>query len=201
MKTFVSFFLPFFCCVTCFLHSVDVVLWHAFDGFLKEKFHEVVADFNAQSDDCQILPVYQGNYREVLEKGMQAYQDKDHPHILHVYEVETLSMMLRPDLFKPVGDIIEEREINRYLRSVKAFYSDLNGEMLSFPWNISTGVLFYNKEAFKKAGLDPECPPKTWVELEKVGEKLVQHGFQGFTTGGVTPIFSLSAFKTLFNFI
>jgi sn-glycerol 3-phosphate transport system substrate-binding protein len=70
-----------------------------------------------------------------------------------------------------------------YLPSVTGYYSDSAGNMLSFPFNSSTPVMYYNKTQFKKAGLDPEAPPKTWPELEAMAKKLQASGVKcGFTT-------------------
>jgi sn-glycerol 3-phosphate transport system substrate-binding protein len=71
-----------------------------------------------------------------------------------------------------------------YLSAVTGYYTDTEGSMLSMPFNSSTPVLYYNKEAFEAAGLDPNTPPKTWPELESFAEKLQASGTAcGFTTG------------------
>ncbi len=65
-----------------------------------------------------------------------------------------------------------------------AYYSDTQGQLLSMPFNSSTQVLYINKDAFKKAGLDPNRPPKTWPEVGDAAEKLKASGMAcGFTTG------------------
>ncbi|MBM3557368.1 MAG: sn-glycerol-3-phosphate ABC transporter substrate-binding protein UgpB, partial [Alphaproteobacteria bacterium] len=71
-----------------------------------------------------------------------------------------------------------------YLGAVTGYYSTADGKLLSFPFNSSTPVFYWNKEAFKKAGLDPEKPPKTWPEVGEYGKKLVSSGATkcGFST-------------------
>lgn len=164
----------------------EIVLWHAFDGPLAEKFIEIVEDFNHHSGNYKIVPMQKGNYKEVVEKGVEAYKKGEQPHILQVYEIATLTTMLTPELFKPVDDLMlsfnKKFDPDVYIDAVRDFYSTSEGKMLSFPWNASTGILFYNKNAFTKAGLDPEKPPKTWPELEQMGLALVKKGYKGFTT-------------------
>ena len=95
-------------------------------------------------------------------------------------------MMLQETNYVPVGDLLAKYQShfdpNDYIDVVWKFYSAPNGKMLSLPWNASTGILFYNKTAFKKSGLDPEKPPVTWPEFERMGEKLHQAGYFGYTT-------------------
>jgi sn-glycerol 3-phosphate transport system substrate-binding protein len=69
-----------------------------------------------------------------------------------------------------------------YIDAVREFYSTKDNKMFSLPWNASTGILFYNKKAFEKAGLDPNVPPATWEEMESMGVKLVAAGYKGFVT-------------------
>lgn len=170
---------------TC-LSARDIVLWHAFDGFLEEKFCEIIEDFNHHSGTYRIVPIRKGNYAEVYEQGVDSIREGNRPHILQVYEVATLTMMLQEDCYVPVEELMSKYhrrfDPDVYIDSVRKFYSAPNGKMLSLPWNASTGILFYNKEAFKEAGLDPEHAPKTWPELEFMGKKLTQKGYKGFTT-------------------
>lgn len=159
---------------------------HAFDGFLEEKFSEIVEEFNQDSNHNKIKLKQVKDYKVAYEEGMKEHHEGKGPHILQVYEVATLSMMLEEEAYVPVGDLLNKYQSrfdpDVYIDVVRKFYSAPNGKMLSLPWNASTGVLFYNKTAFKKAGLNPEKPPETWPELEKMGEKLHKAGFYGYTT-------------------
>jgi sn-glycerol 3-phosphate transport system substrate-binding protein len=77
----------------------------------------------------------------------------------------------------------EEFDPARYLAAITGYYSDLNGNMLSFPFNSSTPILYYNKDQFRAVGLDPERPPTTWPEVESMARKLVEAGVRcGFTS-------------------
>lgn len=168
------------------LFGIEIVVLHAFDGFLEEKFSEIVEEFNEKFDHHRIKLQQAKNYKEAYEEGMIAHKKGKGPHVLQVYEVATLSMMLQEENYIPIGDLLNQYQSHfdpdRYIDVVRKFYSAPNGKMLSLPWNASTGVLFYNKTAFKKAGLDPEKPPATWPEFEKMGKKLYQAGYNGFTT-------------------
>ena len=165
---------------------MEIVMVHAFEGFLEEKFSEIVKEFNEKFDHHRVKLQQAKNYKEAYEEGMAAHKKGKGPHVLQVYEVATLSMMLQEENYIPIGDLLNQYQSHfdpdRYIDVVRKFYSAPNGKMLSLPWNASTGVLFYNKTAFKKAGLDPEKPPATWPELEKMGKKLYQAGYSGFTT-------------------
>ncbi|MCB1116154.1 MAG: extracellular solute-binding protein [Chlamydiia bacterium] len=176
----------FFFCLAMNGWAADIVVVHAFDGFLKEQFTEIVEAFNAQSEKSHVTPSQAKNYKEAFEEGIAAHRLGKGPHILQVYEVATLSMMLQEDLYIPVSDLLEQFHAcfdqGVYIDVVRKFYSAPNGKMLSLPWNASTGIVFYNKEAFRKAGLDPNVPPKTWPDLEKMGRKLKGAGYIGYTT-------------------
>ncbi|WP_420421139.1 extracellular solute-binding protein [Simkania sp.] len=168
------------------IRAQEIYLWHAFEGFLEEKFLEIVADFNHHLETHQVIPVYKGNYKQTYEEGVRSFDEGHPPHLLQVYEVATLSMMLDFNRYVPVETIMKDYYHNFdpyvYIDIVRHFYSNFEEELLSLPWNASTGILFYNKEAFRQAGLDPERPPRTWLELEEMGEKLIAAGYQGFTT-------------------
>lgn len=171
---------------SCNLWAEEIVMVHAFDGFLNEKFTEIVEEFNHRSQTTHVTLKQVKDYKVAYEEGIKSHQEGKGPHILQVYEVATLSMMLDEGRFVPVGDLLKQFETSFdsgvYIDVVRKFYSAPNGKMLSLPWNASTGILFYNKEAFKKAGLDPEKPPRTWPEFEKMGRKLKEAGYIGYTT-------------------
>jgi sn-glycerol 3-phosphate transport system substrate-binding protein len=166
--------------------KTEILFWHAFEGFLYERFAEIVNDFNEESKDYHVELVYKGNYTQTYNQGIEAFKKGNPPHILFVYEVATQTMMLHPEMFLPVDELMSKHykkfDQDIYIGAVRDFYSTADGKMCSLPWNASTGILYYNKKAFEAAGLDPEKPPRTWEEMESFGEKLVEAGYTGFTT-------------------
>ncbi|MBI5274413.1 MAG: extracellular solute-binding protein [Chlamydiales bacterium] len=169
-----------------FLFSTDIIFWHSFEGFLYDKFKEIIDDFNHQSSNYTVILVYKGNYADTFKLGVTAFENNTPPHLLQVYEVATQTMMLKPQMFVPADAIMrlyfKKFDSDVYIDAVREFYSTSDGKMFSLPWNASTGILFYNKKAFEVAGLDPNHPPKTWEEMEAMGLKLVKAGYNGFVT-------------------
>ena len=98
-----------------------------------------------------------------------AFRSRSQPAIVQVNEVATATMTAAKGAIYPVysmmRDMGEPFSLNDYLPAVSGYYTDASGNLLSFPFNSSTPILYYNKTMFRDAGLDPETPPKTWPEL------------------------------------
>ena len=88
------------------LFGQEIVVVHAFDGFLNEKFIEIVEEFNRQSQTTHVTLKQAKNYKVAYEEGIKSHKEGQGPHILQVYEVATLSMMLDEGRFVPVGDLL-----------------------------------------------------------------------------------------------
>ncbi|MCB1546505.1 MAG: sn-glycerol-3-phosphate ABC transporter substrate-binding protein UgpB [Hyphomicrobiaceae bacterium] len=174
--------------VTTAKAATEIQWWHAMGGKLGEKVDAIAKGFNASQKDYVVVPVYKGNYTETMTSAIAAFRAKKPPHIVQVFEVGTASMMSAKGAIYPVFELMAKSKLpfdqSTYLSAVTGYYSDSKGNMLSMPFNSSTPVLYYNKTAFKKAGLDPAKPPKTWPELEAFAKKLQAAGYKcGFTTG------------------
>jgi sn-glycerol 3-phosphate transport system substrate-binding protein len=170
------------------LAATEIEWWHAMGGELGEKVNEIAEGFNASQSDYLLKPVYKGNYTETMTAAIAAFRAGQQPHIVQVFEVGTASMMSAKGAIKPVHELMAESgepfDPKDYLSAVTGYYTDADGNMLSMPFNSSTPVLYYNKDAFAKAGLDPESPPATWPEVEAAARKLQAAGYPcGFTTG------------------
>lgn len=168
--------------------QTEIQWWHAMDGRLGEKVNEIAEKFNASQGDYSLKPVYKGNYTETMTAAIAAFRAKQHPHIVQVFEVGTATMMSAKGAIYPVyqlmADAGESFDPGAYLSAVTGYYTDTDGNMLSMPFNSSTPVLYYNKEALEKAGLDPESPPTTWPEVEAAAKAVQEAGYPcGFTTG------------------
>jgi len=167
--------------------AVEIQWWHAMGGELGKKLEKIANDFNAGQSEYKVLPVYKGTYPETLTAAIAAFRAKQQPHIVQVFEVGTGTMMAAKGAVYPIYQLMKDAnepfDPKAYLPAVTGYYSDTQGNMLSFPFNSSTPILYYNKDAYKKAGLDPEAPPKTWEEVAAHAKKLRDSGMAcGFTT-------------------
>jgi sn-glycerol 3-phosphate transport system substrate-binding protein len=166
----------------------EVVWWHAHAGALGERVDKMVDAFNKSQNEYTVKAVYKGNYADTMTARIAAFRAGKPPAILQVFEVGTATMMAAKGAIYPVyqlmADTGEPFDPNAYLATVTGYYTDTEGRMLSMPFNSSTPVLWYNKDMFVKAGLDPEKPPTTWPEMEAASKKLLASGAAkcGFTT-------------------
>ena len=161
--------------------QVEIQWWHSMGGALGEKLNDLANQFNTSQKEYKIVAVYKGQYPESMTAAIAAFRAGNAPHILQVFEVGTATMMAAKGAIIPVAKVMadakEPFDPNAYLPSVAGYYTDLKGNMLSFPFNSSTVMFYINKDAFKKAGLPPVAP-KTWKEVVADAEKLKAAGQQ-----------------------
>jgi sn-glycerol 3-phosphate transport system substrate-binding protein len=184
--------------------ATEVAWWHAMSGQLGQQLEKLAADFNASQPDYQIVPSYRGNYTETVTAAIFAFRSRGQPAIVQVNEIATATMMAARGAIYPVYELMrDEAEAfapAAYLPAVAGYYTDVAGNMLSFPFNASTPILYYNKSLFRKAGLDPEVAPRTWPELGVIAKRLVTAGAAcGFTTSWPSwiNVENLSAYHNL----
>ncbi|WP_396437917.1 sn-glycerol-3-phosphate ABC transporter substrate-binding protein UgpB [Limnohabitans sp.] len=180
--------------------QTEVQWWHSMGGALGEWVNDLAKDYNNSQKDYKIVPTFKGSYDESMTAAIAAFRAGNAPHILQVFEVGTATMMASKGAIVPVGEVMKKAGVtfdaNAYVPAVAGYYTAPNGQMLSFPFNSSTTVFHYNKDAFKAAGLDPENPPKTWPEVALAAGKLKASGHKcPFTTSWVswTQLESFSA--------
>jgi sn-glycerol 3-phosphate transport system substrate-binding protein len=166
--------------------AVEIHWWHAMQGELSRRLEKLAIDFNQSQPNYKIVPTGKGLYNETLSAVVLAMNKRQQPAVVQVVEIATATMMAAKGAFYPVFELMRDQgeafDPQAYLPAVTGYYTDASGNMLSFPFNASTPILYYNKDAFRKAGLDPEAPPKTWPELEQAGHKLLKSGIRcGFT--------------------
>ncbi len=161
--------------------QTEIQWWHAMTGGNNEVIVRLAEEFNASQKDFRVVPTYKGSYADTLNAGIAAFRAGNAPHILQVFEVGTATMMSAKGAVKPVHELMREAgepfDPKSYLPAITGYYSTAKGEMLSFPFNSSSMVMWINRDALKKAGLDPDQPPKTWPEVFEAGKKLKAAGF------------------------
>ncbi|OZI34480.1 sn-glycerol-3-phosphate ABC transporter substrate-binding protein [Bordetella genomosp. 10] len=167
--------------------ATEIQFWHSMEGALGDRVNEMVDQFNKSQSDYVVKAVYKGNYGESMNAGIAAFRAGNAPDILQVFEVGTATMMYAKGAIKPVQQMSEEAgdpiDPKAFIGAVGGYYSSADGKLVSMPFNSSTVVMYYNKDAFKKAGLDADKPPKTWQELAEATKKLKAAGQEcGYTT-------------------
>jgi len=166
----------------------EIQWWHAMTGANNDRVNNLAKRFNESQSEYKVNAVYKGSYPEAMAAAIAAYRAGNAPHILQVFEVGTATMMAAKGAIKPVHEVMaeggEKFDPKAYVPAVAGYYTNPKGQMLSFPFNSSTTVFWYNKDAFEKAGLDPNRAPKTWPEVVAAMAKLKASGHAcPFTTG------------------
>lgn len=168
--------------------------WHAMSGANNEVVDSLAKEFNDSQADYRIVPVFKGTYPETLNAGIAAFRAKQPPAIMQVFDVGTGVMMAAEGAVKPVAEVLEEGgyafDKSQYLPGIVAYYSKPDGTMLSFPYNSSSPILYFNKDIFEKAGLDVANPPATWAEVFEAARTIKASGAAacGYTSTWLTWI-------------
>jgi sn-glycerol 3-phosphate transport system substrate-binding protein len=150
-------------------------------GPLNKLMTEMVNDFNAFHPGMRVEPVFAGNYVEAMAKAMTAVLGGTPPD-LAVLDTPELFSLLDRDAIIPLDDLIAQSGGKPWLDD---FYGALllnaraNGHVYSIPWQRSTPIFYYNKDLFRKAGLDPNFPPRNWAELVEDAQKLTVRDSSG----------------------
>jgi sn-glycerol 3-phosphate transport system substrate-binding protein len=166
--------------------KTKVVFWHAMGGLAGETLNKFVADYNASQSAVEVEAQYQGNYDDAITK-LRATPKGQGPDIMQLYEIGTRWAMDSGMTLK-MQDFIKKDayDISDYEPNILAYYT-FGGELYSMPFNCSSPVIFYNKDALAKAGLDPKTAFAT-MDSCLATAKAVQAS--GLSTGGSFTLYS-----------
>lgn len=153
-----------------------VVFWHAMGGANTKVVDQLVANFNESQDKVQVEAVYQGNYDDLLSKLKASMGTNDGPSVVQMYEIGS-RFMIDSKLIKPMQDFIDtdKWDVSQLESNISGYYT-FDNKLYSMPFNTSNPILYYNKDLFKDAGLDPENPPKTFEELKEAADTISKKG-------------------------
>jgi sn-glycerol 3-phosphate transport system substrate-binding protein len=166
---------------------IDIPFWHSLAGGTETALTDIVNQFNQAQSTYVIKPVYKGDYTTSFASLIAAYRANQQPAIAQVYEIGTGTMMSSPSVYVPLEKLMKQYAkpvtVSKFIPAIGYYYANHQGVMQALPFNASSPVLYYNKAAFKKAGLNPSKPPKTWPDVEKDAKALKKAGYAcGFTT-------------------
>ena len=156
--------------------KAKVVFWYSLSGKIAEAIRGLVEEFNKTHSDIEVEGIYQGSYDDSMNKLRTMILTnapmKTRPHIVQIYDIGT-KFMIDTKATVPVQKYIDRDNVNvdAFEPGILAYYT-INDQLYSMPFNISTPLLYINKDMFRKAGLDPDKPPRTFDEFAECARKL-----------------------------
>jgi sn-glycerol 3-phosphate transport system substrate-binding protein len=143
---------------------VEIQFWHGLAQPLGGQLEAIVAEFNASQGRYRVVPTFRGSYPEAMVAAIAAFRANAAPHVVQMFEVGTGTMMAAGRAVKPAHELLAEAgvpiDFDDYLPAVRGYYQAADGRQMSMPFNSSTAVMFWNKDLFRRAGLDAEKPPR-----------------------------------------
>jgi sn-glycerol 3-phosphate transport system substrate-binding protein len=160
---------------------VNVSFWHSMDGKNGDALSQLISQFNtAHADKIRVTAVYQGKYDEAITKYKTAVQSAQTPSLMQIYDIGTRFMIDSRQTI-PMQAFIDKDKLDMSdLQPNIAGYYSIDNKLYSMPFNTSMPILYYNKDAFAKTGLDPDRPPATLAEIRADAQKLARGGQSGF---------------------
>lgn len=158
---------------------VQIQFWHAMTDENQATLDDLVAEYNASQDEVEVEAIFQGDYEVTLQKYTTAIRSGDQSDIPDLIQLEDTATqaMIDSGTVLPAQACVEaaDYDTSDYIEKTLAFYT-VQDTLYPLPWNVSNLLLYYNKQAFEAAGLDPEDPPATLAQIREASQAIVDAG-------------------------
>jgi len=156
----------------------EILFWQAMGGPLGDALAELVQQFNDTHPNIHVKSVNMGNYTALSQKLMASIQTGNQPDVAQAYEA-WIANMIEGDVIVPIEEFIND-DPNFGAKEMEDIYpvfinsNTMDGKLVSFPFNKSVRVQYYNKDILFQNDMDPNKPPKTWEDFRTLCQKLTQ---------------------------
>jgi sn-glycerol 3-phosphate transport system substrate-binding protein len=152
----------------------SIVFWHSMSGVNGDAVNRMVEGFQQAQKQITVQAIFQGTYDDSLAKLKTALASNSAPALIQVYDIGQ-RFMIDSEEIVPMQDFIDRDKfaLDDFEPAILNYYR-VPDKLYSMPFNASSAILYYNKTAFKEAGLDPEKAPKTFDEITDYARKLVK---------------------------
>lgn len=155
---------------------VEITFWHATNGANTDVLTRLTEQFNASQTDVKVELVNQTTYEDALTKYVAGLSTGDLPEIVMIEDTGTQQMIDTQSVLPAQACVKADKyDLSDHIERVVEYYT-VDGTLWPMPFNVSNPVLYYNKIAFTKAGLDPDKPPATLDEIKAASQKLKDSG-------------------------
>lgn len=150
--------------------EIDFYFPVAVGGDVANLVSSLVEEFEKENPDIKVNEIFGGSYAETMQKVMTSINGGNIPELAVLFSID-LFTLLENDVIEEMTPLFDKEFFDDFYDGFMA-NSMIGDKVWSIPFQRSTIVLYYNKDAFKEAGLDPEAPPKNWDELVEYAKKL-----------------------------
>jgi sn-glycerol 3-phosphate transport system substrate-binding protein len=161
--------------------AATMTWWHAMSGVNGEAINKIVAGFNSSQSKIKVETVFQGNYDDLLAKLNTAIASNAAPALVQVYDIGQRYMYDSQQVVPMQAFIDRDKYATADFEPAVINYYKYQDKLQSMPFNASTPLLYFNKDAFKEVGLDPNKPPVTFTEIAEAAKKLTKKDASGAT--------------------
>jgi sn-glycerol 3-phosphate transport system substrate-binding protein len=206
------------------LAQTEVTFYYpvAVGGPITKTIDQMSADFEKENPGIKVKPIYAGTYQETIVKSLTAHKSGTPPTTAILLSTDMFTL-IDEDAIVPFDDLATSADDKAWIKSFfPAFManSQTGGKTWGIPFQRSTIVLYWNKELFKEAGLDPNKAPANWKEMVEYAQKLTKRDasgnatqwgvqvpssgfpywlFQGFTTPNGVELMNAAGTETYFD--
>ncbi|UCB44952.1 MAG: ABC transporter substrate-binding protein [Spirochaetota bacterium] len=152
--------------------KIEINFWHGQGFHVKQIIEDMVSEYNSLHPDVQVNAVFQGLYQDMEVKLLAAAVTRQLPEVA-LEQLEYIDLYIEEGLIEPIDSYVKEEDSSDIFQ-VMMDAVKRNEKIYAVPFCMSTTVLFYNKDVFKKEGLDPDRCPETWEEMIRIGQHLTQ---------------------------
>jgi sn-glycerol 3-phosphate transport system substrate-binding protein len=162
--------------------AVDLTMYYpvAVGGPVTKIVDDMVARFEKENPDIKVTAVYAGNYTDTMTKAMTAMKGGQPPQLSVLLSTDVFTLM-DENAIVPMDDLVADKSWFKEFYPAFMANGQISGKTWSIPFQRSTIVMYWNKDAFKEAGLDPEKAPASWDEMAAMAKKLVKKDASGNT--------------------
>ena len=155
--------------------AVEIEFWTLLTGPLGERLDSMINEYNESQDNVKVVNVNQGGYNEIQQKMLAALAAGDPTYVATMIDYKNVPFYANSDVLEPISDWASAEDMEDFIPGLLADLT-LEDKVYALPMKRSTQGLYYNKDLFAQAGLDPEKPPETWDEVREYGQAIAALG-------------------------
>src|SRR2546430_5687882 len=161
--------------------AANITWWHAMSGINGEALNKIANNFKASQSAIKVTTVFQGSYDDLLSKLNTALASNAAPALVQVYDIGQRYMYDSGQVVPMQAFIDRDKFSTADFEPAVINYYKYQDKLQSMPFNASSSIFYYNKDAFTEVGLDPAKPPVTFSEITDAAKKLTKKDASGNT--------------------